>query len=496
MQFKARIIDIEAGRHEIAINEQEAKQLDVELMDRVKVKRLGKEVTAIVTFSKTHVWNGEVEIFSETAAELNLNNGDYVEIQATSRPQSLDFIKKKLDKQILPENEINSIISDLVQERLSDVELSVFISAIYSNGLTMEETISLTNAIYNSGDKLQFNGMAISEHGIGGVAGDRVSMMIVPIIASLGLKIPKTATRAISSASGTADCMEVLASVSFNSTEIKKIVEKTNGCIVWGGAINIATADDKLIRIRRPLRLDPESLLLSSIVAKKKAEGATHVLLDIPAGKGSKVETVEEARNLAKNFRILGAKMNLNLDVIITDGSNPVSNSIGPLLEAKTVLEEMENKTHSTLSEKSLLMSARILQMVRGINLEDGYRIAKQQLFTGKAHEKFMEIIEAQNGRKTESSELQPGEFSTTIKSKKEGRVIHVSSAGISKICRFLGAPEDKKAGMKIKVKAGENVNEDQELVELFSSSKQKLDDAKSQFDKNAVIEIEEIIIE
>ncbi|MCL5011546.1 MAG: thymidine phosphorylase [Candidatus Marsarchaeota archaeon] len=496
MQFKARIIDIEAGRHEIAINEQEAKQLDVELMDRVKVKRIGKEVTAIVTFSKTHVWNGEVEIFSETAAELNLNNGDYVEIQATSRPQSLDFIKKKLDKQIIQENEINSIISDLMQERLSDVELSVFISAIYSNGLTMEETISLTNAIYNSGDKLQFEGMAISEHGIGGVAGDRVSMLIVPIIASLGLKIPKTATRAISSASGTADCMEVLASVSFNSTEIKKIVEKTNGCIVWGGAINIATADDKLIRIRRPLRLDPESLLLSSIIAKKKAEGATHILLDIPAGKGSKVETVEEARNLAKNFRILGTKMNLNLDVIITDGSNPVSNSVGPLLEAKTVLEELENKNHSTLSEKSLLMSARILQMVKGINLEDGYRIAKQQLFTGKAHEKFMEIIEAQNGKKIESSELQPGEFHTVIKSKKEGRVAHVSSSGISKICRFLGAPEDKKAGMKIKVKAGENINEDQELVEMFSSSKQKLDDAINQFDKNPMIEIEEIIIE
>jgi AMP phosphorylase len=496
MQFKAKIIDIEAGRHEIALNEEEAKQLDVELMDRVKVKRQGKEVTAIVTISKRHVWKGEAEIFTETATELGLNNGDFVEIQSTSRPQSLDFIKKKLDKQILGGEEINSIISDLMQERLSDVELSVFISAIYSNGLTMEETINLTNAIYNSGDKLSFEGTAISEHGIGGVAGDRVSMLIVPIIASLGLKIPKTATRAISSASGTADCMEVLASVSFNTTEIKKIVEKTNGCIVWGGAINLATADDKLIKIRRPLRLDPESLLLSSIIAKKKAEGATHILLDIPTGKGSKVENMEEARKLAQNFRILGSKMNLNLDVIITDGSNPVSQSIGPLLEAKTVLEELEGKTHSTLSEKTLLMSARILQMVKGINLQDGYRIAKHQLFSGKAKEKFMEILEAQNGKKIESSELQPGEFTATIKSKKEGRAIHVDSNAISKICRFLGAPEDKKAGMKLKIRAGENINEDQELFELYSSSKQKLEDALAQCEKTIVVETEEIIIE
>ncbi len=496
MQFKARIIDIEAGRHEIALNENEAKQLDVELMDRVKVKRLGKEVTAIVTFSKTHVWNGEAEVFSETASELGLKEGDFIEVQGTSRPQSLDFIKKKLDKQVLDEGEISAIITDLMQERLSDVELSVFISAIYSNGLNMEETIGLTNAIYNSGDKLSFEGNAISEHGIGGVAGDRVSMLIVPIIASLDLKIPKTATRAISSASGTADCMEVLASVSFNATQIKSIVDKTNGCIVWGGAINIATADDKLIRIRRPLRLDPESLLLSSIIAKKKAEGATHILLDIPSGRGSKVETVEEARKLAQSFRILGSKIGLNLDVIITDGSNPVSNTVGPLLEAKTVLEELENKKHSTLSEKSLLMSARILQMVKGTNLEDGYRIAKHQLFSGKALEKFMEIVEAQNGKKIQSEELKPGEFTTVIKSKKEGRVNHVDSAAISKICRFLGAPEDKKAGMILKIKAGENVEEEQEIAELFSSSKQKLDDALAQWDKTAVIEVEEIIIE
>lgn len=499
-EFKARLFEIEQGQNEVVLNEEEAEELGMNILDRVSVSFKGKSVIAIVDHSLTLVKRGEIGLFKEVSALLSARNGDFVSVEHAMKPASLDFIRKKLDGGILSSEEISSIISDLMVGSLSDAELACFVSGIYSRGLSLDETSSLINAIYQSGEVLKFEKTPIvSVHSIGGVNGDRTSIIITSIMASLGIAMPKTASRAISSASGTADTMEVLANVSFDCQEIQRIVNKCNGCVVWGGAVHIAPADDKLIKIRTPLRLDPKSLLLASILAKKKAEGAEFVLIDIPCGRGSKISSLEEARSLARDFESLGAHLGIKVDCVITDGSKPLINTIGPAFEARAVLKSLEScgREYEDLIEKSCLMAGVLLKMVRGITREEGYRIAKQQVLSGKAFEKFKEIIKLQGGNpEIKPEDIKVGKFSQSLYSKDDGTVSHIDNTFISRVCRFLGAPKEKEAGIVLKVREGTKVFKGMELARLYSNSQEKLSAAIELAEKNNLIEVERMFLE
>ncbi|MBI5225423.1 AMP phosphorylase [Candidatus Micrarchaeota archaeon] len=498
LQLKAKLFDVEQGQNEVAMNYTKAIELGLTLYDRMHLKLNGKHAVAILDFAHEELAEDEVGLFAEVSKLLDAKLGDVISVEPLQRPLSLDYIKKKLDGKILSQKEISAIISDLMHERLSPTELAAFISAIYINGLAMDETIALTNAISESGDLLKVNGVpVVSMHSIGGVAGDRVTMLIVPIMASLGLKIPKTAARAISSASGTADAMEVLCPVALSVVQIENAIQKTNGCIVWGGAVRLASADDKLIKIRNPLRLDPKSLLLSSILAKKKAEGAKFVLIDIPIGKGAKIERIEEGRALARDFESLGLSLGMQVRCLISDGSSPLSNGIGPALEAKEILATFENNEHNMLFEKACQMCGILLHMVKGISQQEGYEMAIAQMNSGKAFLKFKEIIAAQGGNPTiTSKDIKIGEFRAKIFCDERGKVSHIDNVAISKICRLLGAPADKRAGMILKVKKGDNVEKGDEVAEIVASSKQKIDFAMQNLHKAQLMEVEKIIID
>ena len=221
--------------------------------------------------------------------------------------------------------------------------------------LDINESVSLTKAMINTGEILKLNKYPVMDmHCIGGVAGNRTTMIIVPIVASAGLTIPKTSSRSITSPAGTADTMEVLSNVSFSIKEIKKVIRKTNACLVWGGSVNLAPADDKIIRIEHPVSLDPEGQLLASILAKKRSASATHLLIDIPIGKGSKIENRKKALHLKRLFESISKKLGIKIKVIITDGSQPVGNGIGPGLEARDVLWVLKNDSKQPLDLKDL----------------------------------------------------------------------------------------------------------------------------------------------
>ncbi len=497
-RFTVKAIDIEAGQNEIVLNEEEAKCMDLNLLDRVKVKCRGKEASAIVNYSHYYVKPGQVEIFAELAHSLGIRTGDIVTLEPTPRPKSLDYIRKKLDKQALNESEVREVIKDLMSEQLSNAELAAFTTAVYINELNLDETAALTSAIYETGDKLEFEKgrTIVSEHSIGGVAGDRVSIMLVPLLASLGITIPKTCTRAISSAAGTADTLEVFCPVSLSLPEIKRVVKKVGCCLVWGGAVNMAIADDKLIKIRNPLHLDPKSLLLASILAKKKSEGATHVLLDIPIGRGAKILELEKARELAQDFQTLGSKLGMKVDVVITDGSEPVSKGIGPNLEAREVLRVFKGG-NGLLAEKTAVMAAAVLKMVRGTSKEEGYRIAMHQLKTGKAYKKFRELIAAQGGDPDiREADIKIGKVTRDIVAQSEGKIAHIDNKAISRVCRALGSPALKTAGIEINVSVGEKVKKGDVLYTMYTDSKEKLEFALEQAKQFTVVEIERIIIE
>lgn len=495
MNLKARLLDVHQGQNEVVLNEGQAKELSIHLLDRVKLTANNKTSIAIADSSRAFVKHGEIGVFAEVSEQLKLRKGQSVKVEAANRPQSLDYIRKKLDGEILKDEEIGAIITDLMAERLSTAELAAFISGVYTRGMTAEETVALTKAIYSSGGALKPRKKpVVSEHSIGGVAGDRISMLIVPIISSLGICIPKTCSRAISSMCATADVMEVFCPVSLDLKAAQKTVDKTNAMLIWGGAVNMAAADDKLIRIRKPLHLDPKALLLSSILAKKKAEGAEFVLLDLPI-RGVKLDSLEQARDLAKDFEAIGRMLGMRVQCSITDGSEPLINTIGPVFEARAVLETLKGAGHPALKEKACVMSGILLSMIRGVTHDEGYRIARQQIESGKALKKFREIIKAQGGNPAvEPEDLKPGNYKKTIYAEKDGRVGHADNKAISRVGRAAGSPADQGAGIVLEVMKGDRVKKGDALLTLYSSNKDKLERAFSQVE--GVIEIERVVID
>ena len=334
MLLKARILGLEAEKPVIILNKEDAAEIDVRPLDRVELKLRGKRGTSIVNVATRFIKDGEIGLLSEIAEHMDAKSGDKIEVSPSDPPESLIHIREKLSGKALKDREIRTIVEDTVHRKLSDIEMTAFVTALYNHGATTKEVAALSKAMALTGKSLELGKKNIyDKHSIGGVPGDDTSMILVPIIASAGLTIPKTSSRAITSPAGTADRFECLAPVELDLEEIKKVVNKTNGCLVWGGAVDLAPADDLFIKIEYPLSIDP--LLLSSVMSKKKAVGANYLVIDIPTGEGTKIKTTKEAENLALNFIDLGKMLGIETVGASTYGEQPIGYAIGPALEAR-----------------------------------------------------------------------------------------------------------------------------------------------------------------
>ena len=496
LKLTVRHIDVETGgMPTISLNEEFAKANDISPMDRVLVRNAkGRVLVAAVDTSEEIIKPTEVGLFEDVWKKLLANEGEIVTITPILKPESVKYIRKKMDKEELFDDEIHAIVKDIVDERLLDVEMASFVSAAYMEGLSIAEITALTRSIVDTGGRLKLKSKKIlDKHCIGGVPGNRTTMVVVPIIASLGLTIPKTSSRAITSPAGTADTMETLANVGFSISELTEIVKKTNGCIVWGGAINLAAADDKLIRIRHPLSLDPEGMMLASIMAKKIAVGATHIVFDLPVGTEAKLRHLGEARHLEREFKKLAEKFKLKISTIITDGNDPIGNGIGPNLEARDVLQVLKNdrKAPQDLCNKSLMLAGKLLELAGKARPGKGKEIAETQLKSGKANEKMMEIIAEQGGDpKIKPSDLTFGEYTVEYKAEKKGTLDNIDSKLISKIARASGCPLNHEAGINIEKRYGEKVRKGETIFTVYSGSERKIDKVLSIIDGSSPVVI------
>lgn len=494
MKLKAVTYNISSGGPLIiSLNPFTAKELSVLPGNRLKLLAKGKYVIAVTNISK-NLKKDEIGILTETNDLLNLNKGQLVEVVPGEVPKSLLHIRKKLNGKKLNKDEIFEIVNDIVDNLLTEAEIAFFVSAAYIQGFSLEETENLTKAMALSGDIISWKNKRIfDKHCIGGIPGNRTTLLVVPIVSAAGLTIPKTSSKAITSPSGTADTMEVLTNVNIKSTsEIKRIVEKVGGCIVWGGAVDIAPADDKIIRIEKSLSLDPMAMLLSSILAKKYAIGATDVLIDIPFGNYGKISTEKRYKELSDKFIQLGKLLRMNIEIIKTSANGPIGRGIGPLLEARDILWILENDERGPedLKEKALLLSSKLLEMGKVAKKGKGILFAKELLESGKALRKMKEIIKIQGGDPNISSDkLIPGEFSYTFRAEIFGKIYASPKRGLS-ISRIAGAPEDKKSGVYMHKRIGEAVKGGDPIFTIYSSSQRKLDEAKAYAIDNFPIEI------
>lgn len=482
MRLKIKDIDISSGGPLIAVmNQKDAAMLDLHVMDRIKIRKNGKIETVVVDIAESDklVPGGRLGVFEEVIKSLGLNNNDKVEISIARKPLSIDYIKKKLDGRKLTKEEIDQIVWDIVHNKLSAVELTYFVAACYTNVMTTEETILLTKAMVKHGDVLKLDKYPIiDKHSIGGIPGNRTTMVVVPIIAAAGYCMPKTSSRSITSPAGTADTMEVLANVAFPIRRMKEIVLKTNGCIIWGGSLNLAPADDKIIAVERPLEIDAESQLLASIMAKKYSVSSTHIVIDVPIGNNTKVKSTAQAFKLKREFEKIGKKLRKHIKVLITDGRQPIGSGIGPALEARDVLWVLKRDPRRPLDleRKCLLICSHIFGMV---GVSNGYRKALEILDSGKAYMKMLQIIKAQNGKEIAAEDINIGKHQHDILSNKSGRVASIDNLYISRIARIAGAPVDKGAGIYLYKHLNDKVKRGEKLFTIYSESKRELEYAK-----------------
>jgi AMP phosphorylase len=390
----------------------------------------------------------------------------------------------------LAKAEIFTIVKEITEEKLSEVETAAWVSAAYINGFTDDEIVSLAEATVASGDKLDLGKTPIlDKHCVGGVAGNRTTMVVVPIIAANGLYIPKTSSRAITSAAGTADTMEVLAPVDLKIDEMRDVVKKSYGAIVWGGGMKLAPVDDKLIKIRNPLSLDPEGMLLASILGKKKSVGAEYVIVDIPVGRGTKTPDIVKAQLLAKHFIKIGNDLGMKIEALMTDGAEPIGNGIGTGLECVDVLQVLEGKGPEDLKHKSCMLAGKLLELSGKVGKGQGYNIAVRTIESGKALQKMKEIIDLQGGNpKVKSSDMPVGQYTYDVCSDTGGQIFHIDNKAMSKIARMAGAPFDQGAGVFVHKARGANVGKGDKLFTIHAESEAKLEFAiKAQQDLEAI---------
>ncbi|GIW63012.1 MAG: thymidine phosphorylase [Patescibacteria group bacterium] len=395
----------------------------------------------------------------------------------------VEIIQNKLNGKRLKYDDYYKLLKAIAENKVNEVLMTYFTASTYKSPPSIPELYDFTKAMVDIGTVVKFKPPVADKHSTGGVPGNRVTMILVPIIASLGIKIPKTSSRAITSPAGTADCMEVLAKVDFDPDELKHIVEKTNGCIVWGGGLNIAPADDELIAVEKPIHIESEDKVIVSILAKKLAVSATHLILDIPYSRSLKIKTKKQAEAIANKFRKLTKMFGIKTKIVINYSTDNLSKTSGPALESFSCLQilEQDKDRDLRLEQKAINFSAQLYALVKDIRLDKAYDEVSAVLSSGKALKKFKEIVKAQQGDDSITSKnlfekIKKNTVCSVIKANQEGKISKINNNNLSAISKILGAPEHKFSGIKLLVNTGEFVLKDQPIMELYAENKDKLE--------------------
>ncbi len=475
-KMKAKSIKLSAGRPVAILHEKKAKELNLHVDEKVIVECKNRKAVAIIDTARGSFNKEEVVLSEELLERLNISNSEDIELFPMAELKSSRYIREKIKGLPLTEEKIYEIVRDIVDNRLTEAEIAYFVSAVYINRMSLKETEYLIKAIVKTGKRLDLRKSVIADkHSIGGVAGNRTTPIVVSICAAAGLTMPKTSSRAITSAAGTADVMECVTNVEFSVGEIKRIISRVGACLVWGGALGLAPADDKIIQVERLLYLDPEAQLLASILSKKISVCATHLVIDIPCGKSAKFSP-EEGRELAKKFNYLCSKFKIKCRAVITNGSEPIGNGIGPVLEILDVLSVLnrDDNRPRDLEEKSLNLSAALLELTGKAKRGQGFELAYRILDSGRALKKFEEVINAQNGS-AESKRLHIGKYKKEILSPKTGTIKEIDNKKINSIARMLGCPADKGAGIYLQKHCQSSVKRNEHIATLYAENKEKL---------------------
>ncbi len=478
-QLKIKRVNLDTGRENVVVISRRSTALRPDIFrgfSRVELRSNSRIMLATLLLTDDGlVAPDELGLAEPAFRRFAEPAGSLVTVTPATPPESLDAVRAKIQGHVLSAAEIGSIVDDITHYRYSDMEIAAFLIGSASF-MTSGELLALSRAMAEAGTQLKWEGhTVVDKHCIGGIPGNRTSMIVVPIVAAHGLMIPKTSSRAITSPAGTADTMEVLARVDLGVEAMKEVVTACHGCLVWGGHVNLSPADDILISVERPLSLDTREQMVASIMSKKLAAGSTHLLIDLPVGPSAKLTTTMEAMRLRKLFEFVGDHFGIAVEVIITDGRQPIGNGIGPVLEAQDVMAVLGNEAGAPtdLREKSLRLAAHLLEYDPELRGGTGYARAKELLDSGTALKQMHKIIEAQ-GPSNCSSDL--GGLTADIAAPRDGVIEAIDCLRLNRLARTAGAPIDKGAGIRVFKKVGDWVAQGEPLYRIHAVDESEFD--------------------
>ena len=398
-----------------------------------------------------------------------------------SAVESMSAVRAKVYGHALAERQILDILHDVAEGRYTDVEIAALLTAC-ARGMNLDEVVGLTRGMIAVGERIRWDREIVADkHSVGGLPGNRTTPIIVAIVAALGVCIPKTSSRAITSPAGTADTMETLTCVDLDLAAMRNVVERESGCLIWGGAVRLSPVDDLLIRVERALDIDSEGQLVASVLSKKAAAGSTHVVVDMPVGPTAKVRDRSSAMALAGLLEQVGREIGLQVRAFFTDGTQPVGRGIGPALEARDVLAVLRGEPGSPddLRARAVNLAGEVLELAAHCPIGSGASMASAVLAYGRAWSKLQSICEAQGGMRDPPLAAHRWELEAT----RAGAVAAIDNRRLARAAKLAGAPAAKAAGIRIRVRLGDNVERGEPLFELHAETVGELEYARTYLD-------------
>lgn len=422
---------------------------------------------------------GEAGLSESAWTRLEARPAQLAEFSHAPPVESLGAVRAKIYGHALTEPQIEGVLRDIAGGRYADIEIAALLTAFTSAGLNLDETIGLTRGMVAVGDQIHWDREVVADkHCVGGLPGNRTTPIVVAIVAALGVWIPKTSSRAITSPAGTADSMETLTTVDLDLPAMRRVVEREGGCLVWGGSVRLSPVDDLLIRVERALDIDCEAQLVASVLSKKVAAGSTHVVIDVPVGPTAKVRDAQSGARLGRLLEQVGRELGLSVRTLFTDGVQPVGRGIGPGLEARDVLAVTRASTGAPadLRDRAVMLAGEVLELSGHCEIGLGESLASAALADGRAWTKLQAICEAQGGMREPPRAAHRYE-ETALGT---GQVLEIDNRRLARAAKLAGAPSAKAAGISMCVRLGDRVERGEALFELHAETPGELEYART----------------
>ena len=481
--FSAKIVSFDIQNwngHIVMLNAEQAADYGIKDDDKISLIRRWEEFVVDVLLTDSYVQANEIWVTKDFMDEYPVMEGDTVLVSfVQNNPVSMQAIRKKMLWKKITDEEIDAIIEDIKDNKIHDLVLAYYVSTSFFYKSNIHELAYTTKATAYTGDMYRFPWIVAGKYCIWWVPGNETTLVVIPILASLWITVPKTFSKAITSPAATGECVNVLMDIEFDKQEVIRLTDKVWACLVWNEKLNLAPVNDRIIKVSSPLGMEPYARMISSIMAKNYATWINHCLIDIPMWPTAKVATMKDAKRVAKRFKEIWEYLWIKMDVEITDWSQPIGKWIWACLQTREALRILQQyKTRSEdLERKSIYLASKILILCgKAKNMKSAKNLVKTQLENWEAWKKMQEIIKAQRWNPNIGSEdIQIGKYSYDIIAKEDCKITKVDMKYLNTMVRWLWAPKEYKAGIYLHKKLWDKVKKWEVIYTMYSPSANKL---------------------